>query len=52
MNRLNGVAGEVVSPIQISFINDINIMEGVLILHEALNSIHHKKQYCALQSGF
>lgn len=44
MNRLNGVAGEVVSPIQTAFIKGRYIMEGVLILHEALNSIRHKKQ--------
>lgn len=37
MNRLNGVAREVVSPIQATFVKGGYIMEGVLILHEALN---------------
>ena len=39
MNRLNLVAAEVISPIQTAFVKGRYIMEGVLILHEALNSI-------------
>lgn len=42
MNRLNGFAREVVSPIQTAFIKGRHIMEGVIILQEALNTIHHQ----------
>lgn len=43
MNLLNGVVGEVISPIQTIFIKGGFIMEGVMIFHKTLNSIHAKK---------
>ena len=48
MNRLNLVAAEVISPVQTAFIKGRYIMEGVVILHEALNTIHTKNRvhYC------
>lgn len=44
MNRLNGVAGVVISPIHAAFVKGRFIMEEVLILHEAMNSIHVKNK--------
>ena len=44
MKRLNGIVGVVISPIQTAFVKGRYIMEGVLILHEALDSIKNKKQ--------
>lgn len=43
-NRLIGVVGEVISPVQSTFIKGRYIMEEVLILREALNNIRVKKQ--------
>ena len=43
MNRLVGVADKIILPTQTAFIKGRVIMDGVLILHEALNSIHVEK---------
>jgi hypothetical protein len=43
MNRLPPVVDPVVSPTQTAFLKNRYIMEGVLILHETLNSLHIKK---------
>ena len=48
MNRLNLAAGEVISPIQTAFVIGRYIIEGVLTLYQALNSIHRKKQSALL----
>ena len=48
MNILNLVVADVISPVQTTFIKGRYIMEGVLILHEALNSIKNKKQSASL----
>jgi hypothetical protein len=40
---MTGIAKKLVSPSQIVFILDRNIMEGVVILHETLHVIHRKK---------
>ena len=42
-NRLNKVAQTVVSPTQTAFTPDMNIMEGVVILHETIHELHTKK---------
>ena len=44
MNRLNIVAANVISLVQTAFIKGRYIMEGVLILHEALDSIKRKNK--------
>ena len=38
----------IISPIQTTFVKGRYIMEGVVILHEALNSIHTRKQSAML----
>ena len=43
-NRLNKVAQTVVSPTQTAFTPDMNIMEGVVILHETIHELHTKKR--------
>jgi hypothetical protein len=43
MNRLSRCVSPVISPTQTAFVKGRYIMEGVVILHEALNSIHVKK---------
>ena len=48
MNRLEKTAEKVISPVQTAFIKGRFIMEGVLILHETLNTIHTKKQNAVL----
>ena len=48
MRRLEKTVGRVISPVQTAFIKGIFIMEGVLILHEALNDILTKKQNVVL----
>jgi hypothetical protein len=42
-NMISHVAQKVISPSQMSFIPDRNIMEGVLMLHETLHEMHRKK---------
>ena len=44
MNRLNSVARSIISPIQTAFVKGRYIMEGVVILHEALNTFHKDKE--------
>ena len=39
---------KIISPVQTVFIKGRFIVEGVLILHEALNNIHVKKQNVVL----
>lgn len=48
MNRPSEVVGFLISHVQTAFIKGRYIMEGVLILHEALNSIHTKTQSAML----
>ena len=43
-NRLNRIAQTVVSASQTAFMPGINIMEGVVILHETIHELHTKKQ--------
>lgn len=44
MNRLNEIMSYIISKQQTAFLRNISIMEGVLILHEVLNSVHQKKE--------
>jgi hypothetical protein len=44
MNRLTQCVSPVISKTQTSFIKGRYILEGVVILHEALNTFHNKKQ--------
>jgi hypothetical protein len=44
MNRISQVAQKVISPSQMDFILDHNIMEGVIVLHETLHEMHRKQQ--------
>ena len=46
MNRLSKVVNPIISPIQTAFVKGRYIMEGVVILHEAINSIKMKKTKC------
>jgi hypothetical protein len=43
-NRLMVVTQKVVNPTHTTFLLDMNIMEGVVILHETLYEMHQKKQ--------
>lgn len=47
MDRLSKVVNPIISQNQIAFIKGGYIMEGVVVLHEALNIIHHKKTECS-----
>ncbi len=42
-NRITTVAHKVIRPTQTRFLPDINIMEGVVILHETVHELHTKK---------
>src|SRR6266508_2553379 len=42
-NRLNTVAGKMISPTQMAFLHGRNILEGVVILHETIHELHRKK---------
>ena len=44
MKRLTYVIGDVIEKTQTAFLKERNIMEGVVIMHEVLNSVHMKKQ--------
>lgn len=44
MNRLNNVMAYIISKHQTAFMENRYIMEGVVILHETLNTIHRRKQ--------
>uniref|UniRef100_A0A453KWR1 Reverse transcriptase domain-containing protein n=1 Tax=Aegilops tauschii subsp. strangulata TaxID=200361 RepID=A0A453KWR1_AEGTS len=48
MNRLSRIIKPIILPTQTAFIKGRYIMEGIVILHEALNSIHHSKQSVVL----
>ena len=48
MNTLNLVASSLIPPLQIAFVKGRYSMEGGLVLHEALNSVHVKKQSALL----
>ena len=41
--RLNSVADHVVRPSQTAFMQGRNILDGVVILHEAVHELHRKK---------
>ena len=42
-NRLTQIRHAVVQPTQTAFMPDMNILEGVVVLHETLHEIHTKK---------
>lgn len=42
-NRLNGVADHMVKPTQTTFMQGRNILDGVVVLHETVHDLHHKK---------
>ena len=42
--RINSVADHIVSPTQTAFMRGRNILVGLIILHEAVHELHHKKQ--------
>ena len=44
MNRLNCVAGAMISPFRTTSVKGRHIMGGLLILHETFNTIHTRKQ--------
>lgn len=46
MNKLSEVVGSSISPIQTAFTKDMYIMKGVIILHEATDTMHVKKTEC------
>src|SRR4051812_30380107 len=41
--RLNSVADNIVSPSQTAFMQERNILDGVVILHETIHELHSKK---------
>jgi hypothetical protein len=43
VNRLTGIAEELIRPSQTAFMPRRNIMEGVVILHETIHELHRKK---------
>jgi hypothetical protein len=43
VNRLTGIAEELIRPSQTAFMPRKNIMEGVVILHETIHELHRKK---------
>jgi hypothetical protein len=43
-NRISQVAQKVISPSQTAFLTGRNIMEGAIVLQEAINEMHRKKQ--------
>jgi hypothetical protein len=43
-NRINQVVDHIISPSQTAFMRGRNILEGVIILHEAIHELHRKKQ--------
>jgi hypothetical protein len=42
-NRVTGLAHRVIRPTQSDFILGRNILEGVVVLHETIHELHHKK---------
>jgi hypothetical protein len=43
VNRITGIADQIISPSQTAFIPRRNIIEGVIILHETIHEVHRKK---------
>jgi hypothetical protein len=53
VNRITGIADQIMSPSQTRFILDRNIMEGVVMLHETIHEVHRKKMnYVTLKLDF
>jgi hypothetical protein len=42
VNRMTKIASKLISPSQMAFMSDRNIMEGVVMLHETIHEIHQK----------
>jgi hypothetical protein len=42
--RINSVVDHIVGPTQTVFMRGRNILEGLIILHEIVHELHHKKQ--------
>ena len=42
-NRLTQIVHAIVQPTQTAFMPDMNILEGVVVLHETLHEIHTKR---------
>jgi hypothetical protein len=42
VNRMTRIALKLISPSQMAFMSDRNIMEGVVMLHETIHEIHQK----------
>jgi hypothetical protein len=47
-NRVTKVAHSVVKPTQTTFMPGRHILEGVLVLHETIHELHHKKLFGVL----
>jgi hypothetical protein len=45
VNRLIGIAEELIRPSQTAFMPGRNIMEGVVILHETIHELHRKNEW-------
>jgi hypothetical protein len=45
VNRLIGIAEELIRPSQTTFMPGRNIMEGVVILHETIHELHRKNEW-------
>jgi hypothetical protein len=43
VNRITGIADQIISPSQTAFIPSRNIIEGVVMLHETIHEVHRKK---------
>ena len=43
-SQFNSVADHLISPMQTTFMQGRNILEGVVILHETIHELHHKNQ--------
>jgi hypothetical protein len=43
VNKVTGIAENLISPSQTAFMPDRNIMEGVIMLHETIHEMHRKK---------
>jgi hypothetical protein len=43
VNKVTGIAENLISPSQTAFMPDRNIMEGVVMLHETIHEMHRKK---------
>jgi hypothetical protein len=45
VNRLIGIAEELIRPSQTAFMPGRNIMEGVVILHETIHELYRKNEW-------